>query len=77
MCYITFYVILGTQSLYTLRGSSIWQVNGRYVHYGFHCGAPMYKNVRDWIIVRQALSEIPEIGILAANTYKLTDGNCS
>jgi hypothetical protein len=64
----------GTQSLFTLRGSSNWQVNGRYIHYGFHCGAPMYKNVRDWVLVRQALKEIPEIGILASNTYQITDG---
>ena len=64
-----------THRFYTLRGSSNGDVNGRYVNCGFHCGAPMYRNIRSWIIIRQALGEIAEIGIQADSTYKLTDGS--
>jgi len=57
---------------YQVKGSSIQEVNGRYIYYGRHCDASMYRNVRGWCILRQPMDEIPELGIVAANSYKTT-----
>jgi hypothetical protein len=35
---------------YVLRNCAIPAVNGRYMEGGFHEGAPLYRNVREWAI---------------------------
>ncbi len=60
---------------YTLSNCPIQYLDGRFYESGMHQGAPVYKNVRDWYIMRQSLAEIPEIGIVAANSYRFLEGS--
>ena len=60
---------------FTLENCPIPFVNGRFYESGMHKGAPIYKNIRDWYIMRHAMAEIPEIGIIADNSYQFQEGS--
>lgn len=59
---------------YSLAGCPVKQVNGRYLQRGWYQGAPCYRNVRDWVLIRCKLEAIPEMGINAAESYALQAG---
>ena len=42
--------LINQERYYVLQNSSIPNVNGRYMESGFHEGAPLYRNVREWAI---------------------------
>ena len=64
-----------TTRYYVLRNCPIPAVNGRYMEGGFHEGAPLYRNVREWALVRTKLTEMPELGISAKGSYAIQEGS--
>ena len=52
-------VVANKSRYYSIKGSSINDANGRYIYNGKYFGACMYRNVRNWLILRQPLIELP------------------
>ena len=57
-----------------VSGSTIVGVNGRYIEGGYSQGCMRFRNVKGWVIFRQALLEIPELGIYADSCYDAFKG---
>ncbi len=57
-----------------VAGCAISGVNGRYIENGFCNEVPKFRNVKGWVIFRQALPEIPELGIYVDNCYDAFKG---
>jgi hypothetical protein len=55
-------------------GCSLGGVNGRYIEAGYAEGVMRFRNVKGWVIFRQALEEIPELGIYADSCYDAFKG---
>jgi hypothetical protein len=53
----------------SVQGCTLEQANGRFIESGLHCHAPKFQNVRNWVIFRCSVKEIPELGIFASNCY--------
>ncbi len=68
-------VVYPNRRFFTLHNCPVPFLNGRFYESGMHGGAPIYKNIRDWYIMRHAMSEIPEIGIVAENSYQFQEGS--
>jgi len=64
-----------TTRYYVIRNCPIPAVNGRYMDGGFSEGAPVYRNVREWALVRTKMEEIPELGINAKGSYAIQEGS--
>lgn len=67
--------IIDTIQFYTVQNSPLEQINGRYKEDGKFCGISKFRNVRGWCILCYTMSEIPELGILASNAYKMQEGS--
>lgn len=57
-----------------VSGCSLVGVNGRYIEGGYSNGCMRFRNVKGWVIFRQALQEIPELGIYADSCYDAFKG---
>lgn len=60
--------------VYHVSQSSLHILNGRYLHFGELHDAPVYRNVRGWMLFRHSLIEIPELGIYADGCYDAVKG---
>lgn len=58
---------------YFVRNSPIQDLNGRYMEAGMFYGAPLFRHVRKWVILRCSLSEIEELGITREDAQLLND----
>jgi hypothetical protein len=57
-----------------LQGCSLISVNGRYIEAGQSSGCMRFRNVKGWVIFRQSLKELPELGIYADSCYDAFGG---
>jgi hypothetical protein len=62
---------------YLINNSPIKELNGKFMEGGLFCGAPFYKHVRKWIIMRCRLAEIPELGITSDAAKSLHDSGAA
>ena len=58
---------------YIVKNSPIQDLNGKYLEEGMFYGAPIYRHVRQWVILRCSLSEIEELGITREDAKLLND----
>jgi hypothetical protein len=59
---------------FRVTNSPLRHIDGKYVESGTYNDCAMFRNAREWVIVKIIYPEIPELGILAINTYKLENG---
>jgi len=59
---------------YSVKNCPFAEANGRYMLRGYMNDAPLYRNIREWVLVRVPLPEIPELGISAAGSYAMQAG---
>ena len=57
-----------------VTGCALSGVDGRYIENGYCNEVRKFRNVKGWVIFRQALPEIPELGIYADNCYDAFKG---
>jgi hypothetical protein len=62
---------------YVINNSPIKELNGKFMEGGLFCGAPFFKHVRKWIIMRCRLAEIPELGITSDAAKSLHDSGAA
>ncbi len=55
--------------VYRINGCSWEDLNGKYKESGTYCGALRYVNVRGFVLYRECMREIPELGIYADGCY--------
>lgn len=63
-----------TAPILRVAGCALGGVNGRYIEAGTSGGCMRFRNVKGWVIFRQELREIPELGIYADSCYDAFKG---
>lgn len=65
---------INSPPILNVTGCSLSSVNGRYIEAGYSNQCMRFKNVKGWVIFRQSLKEIPELGIYADSCYDAFKG---